>query len=423
MIPLGGPAGPTAPRWPGGRRSGRVFYGWIMVAVAFAADFFAVGFFFYSFAVFLKPLTASLGASRGDVSTALALALVASSVFAPLLGRALDRNRIRAVMIGGVLCTAAGYTVASQVTSILGLCLVFGSLIGTGVLAMGGLSAATLVANWFVARRGTALGVATIGISLSGLIMPPIATALIGWIGWRGSYGVYAVVSLLLLVPIALLVVNRPEELGLAPDGGTPPPETARPPAVDRPHRSGDILRNRDFWVLSLSFSLSFFATSAVLSQLVAHATDLGISDYHAALCLSWAAGFAVIAKFSFGYLSDRLDPRLSVALCFGTQLLGVVGIGQSTGPFHLFASSAVFGFGMGGLVPLQGALTGRIFGRFAYGRAAGWMRPVQTPLQAVGPPLAGGIFDATQSYQLAFLICICAYVLAILSAMVLRTR
>ncbi len=406
-------------------KDSRVFYGWRIVGVAFLADFFAVGFLFYSFSVFLKPLAVDFDATREAVALVLTLSFLSGSVAAPFLGRTLDRFRVRNIMIAGAFCTAAGYALTAGARSLTQVYLTFALLVGLGAATMGGLSSATLVSNWFVARRGTALGVATIGISLSGFVMPTVATALIGWVGWRGAYLLFAVVTLLCVIPpVALVVVNRPEALGLEPDGAPPPdPGTTRKPSGERVWSTREIFRNRQFWLIALCFAFAFFATSGVLVHLVSYATDLGIDEYRAAACLSVAAGFATAAKFVFGYLVDRVSPRLALSLCFATQLAGVVGISQSSAQPGLFASAALFGFGFGGMVPIQGALTGEIFGRLSYGKVAGLMRPVQTPLHILGPPLAGRIYDATRSYELAFAIFAAAYCLALLAVLRLRAR
>lgn len=403
----------------------RIYYGWRIVGVAFLADFFAVGFLFYSFSVFLKPLAAAFAGSREAVSLVLTASFLSGSVAAPFLGRALDRFRVRNIMIAGALCTSAGYALTARAGSLGDLYWSFAVLVGLGAATMGGLSSATLVSNWFVARRGTALGIATIGISLSGFLMPTLATALIEAVGWREAYLVYAALTLLVVVPpVAFVVVNRPEELGLHPDGAAhtaPGPDRRSEP--ERVWATAEILRDRQFWLISACFGCAFFATSGILVHLVPHATDLGIDDYRAAACLSVAAGFATLAKFVFGYTVDRVSPRLALGLCFGTQLLGVAAISRAGGEYGLLAGGAVFGFGFGGMVPLQGALTGDLFGRLSYGKVAGLMRPVQTPLHILGPPLAGRVFDATHSYHLAFALFAAAYCVSLVCILGLRPR
>lgn len=391
------------------------FYGWRIVAVAFIADFFAVGFLFYSYGVFFKAIALDLGGARFGVSVGLTASFLAGSLFAPFLGRALDGRSIRLCMGAGAVMVAMGYALVSQVRTIYEFYAVFALFVGIGATAMGGLSSATLVSNWFVTRRGIALGVATIGISFSGFLMPTVATALIASLGWRGGYLVYAAATLVFVLPPVLLVVrNRPEEIGLLPDGDAAGDAAPVRPSQERIWTTRELLRDPRLWLISTAFGLAFFGTSGVLVHLVPYATDLGIAEYPAAWCLSIAAGFGTGAKFLFGYLVDRTSARLALALSFGAQLAGLGLIARASDATTLYLAAAVFGSGMGGMVPLQGTLTGRVFGRLSYGKAAGLMRPVQTPLHILGPPLAGWVFDKNGNYELAFAIFAAAYVLAI---------
>ncbi|MDX1649464.1 MAG: MFS transporter, partial [Myxococcota bacterium] len=285
-----------------------MFLGWRMVAVAFVADFVAVGFMFYSFGVFLGAVEEDLGASRAEISWSLAISNLAGSFAAPLIGRVLDRLGVRRVMTAGACLMAAGFVLASQARALWQFHLAFGTLLALGAMSMGNLSAGKLVASWFAERRGTALGVATMGISLSGLAMPPLATWLILNLGWRGGFLVYAAGTLCVIAPLALLfVVERPEDVGQRPDGRPRPAEGEPPPPPERAFGSAEILRDPGFWRIVLPFALAFFSNSAVLTHVVQHALSLGIADYRAAFLLSCIAGAGVAGKVAFGRIADGL--------------------------------------------------------------------------------------------------------------------
>jgi MFS family permease len=393
-----------------------------MVAVAFLADFVAVGFMFYSFGVFLGAVETDLGASRAQVSWALALSNLAGSFAAPLIGRAIDRLGVRRVMLAGACAVSAGFALASRATALWQFHLVFGSFLALGAMSMGNLSSGKLVANWFVERRGTALGVATMGISLSGLVMPPVATWLILNLGWRGGFLVYAAGTLLVVAPVAAwLVVERPEDVGQWPDGRARAGGGEAPP--ERRFASREIVRDAGFWRIVLPFALAFFANSAVLTHVVQHALSLGIPAYRAAFLLSCIAGAGVAGKVAFGRIADRLGPRAAVALSLSLQLAGVLlllGL-HRYGP--LLATGLVFGFGMGGMVPLQGTLVAATFGRVSFGKAMGLIRPFQVPIHAAGVPFAGFVFVRTGGYGPAFAVFAVAYALALLALVVPSRR
>jgi MFS family permease len=401
--------------------SERSFYGWRIVGVAFVCDFVATGFLFYSYGVLFKAVAADFGGSRLGVGAGLMVVNIVGGLAAPFLGRAIDRHSIRAFMLAGTVTSAAGFALLSQVESLWAYYAVFGIFIGLGNLAMGNLAAATLVANWFVARRGRALGIATIGVSLSGVVMPAVATWLVAHVGWRGTYQVYAVGTLLLVTPIvARFVVKRPEDMGLRPDGAPPPPAD-QPLADERSWRTRELLRAPSFWSLVATFGLGMFALSGVLTHMVPHVTDKGIDPYRAAGVLAVTAGFGIAGKFVFGVLVDRFDGRLAVWISLAAQLLGLVGLASAAGLPGLTAAAAVFGFGMGGMVPLSATLTGQAFGRWSYGKAMGLLRPFQVPLNAIGVPFGGWVFDVTGSYDWAFRIYGLAFLIAAISIAALR--
>jgi MFS family permease len=403
----------------------RPFFGWRMVSVAFVVDFIAVGFFFYSYGVFLKYLAAEFDGARFGASLGISIANGVGAMVAPFVGRSLDRLPIKRIMITGAFLVSAGFLALSGMTALWQLYLVMGTLLALGMATMGGISSAKLVANWFVHRRGTALGRASVGVSFSGLIMPLAATGLIAWVGWRGSFAIYAALTLLIVVPlVALVVVDRPEEMGLLPDGADPPTDEQRAIAVEERHwRTREMLRDGNFWAIAVPFALAFSCLSAVLIHMFPLATDLGLGDTRAALIPSVAAGAGVLGKIVFGRMVDALDSRFAIWLSLAGQLAGVCMLLAGGGFAWLLAAAAVFGFSMGGVVPLHGAVTAEAFGRSSFGKAMGLLRPVQMPIHLLGVPLAGWIYDVTGSYHVAFEIFAGFYVVAALATFRLRTR
>jgi MFS family permease len=381
------------------------FYGWRMVGVAFVVDFIAVGFFFYSYGVFLKEITAEIAGSRFGASLGITLANGIGALASPFIGRALDRLPIKRIMIAGAFSVGAGFLALSRMTELWQLYLTMGTLLAFGMSMMGGLASAKLVANWFEEKRGTALGIATVGVSFSGLVMPVVATWLIATLGWRGGYQVYAALTVAIVVPlVATFVVDRPEDLRLRPDGGAPAPDPPPPSASRELHwRTVELLRNRNFWAIAVPFSLALSSLSAVLIHMVPYASDMGISAYRAALVPSVAAGAGVLGKIVFGRLMDHVEARRAIWASLGGQLLGLSLLLRRGGFESLLAAAVVFGFSMGGVVPLHSAVTARAFGRLSFGKALGLLRPVQIPIHMLGVPLAGWIFDTTGSYDVAF--------------------
>jgi MFS family permease len=328
-------------------------------------------------------------------------------------------------MIAGAQQVIVGFALMSRITTIWHYYLLLGTFMAAGMGMMGGLASSKLVANWFVARRGTALGIATMGVSLSGLVMPLVATWLVANLGWRGGFEIYALGTITVVVPlVAWFVVSRPEDIGLRPDGGSPTSDPSDPTReIEVVWRTRDILRSRNLWVIAIPFAMTFSALSAILLHLVPYADDVGIPPYRTAWVLSVAAGTGALGKLAFGWLVDRLDARIAVWISFAAQMIGLMMIMQGGSYGDLLAGAMVFGFGMGGVIPLQGAVTGAAFGRLSFGKVLGLMRPVQLPLHALGIPLAGWIHDSTGSYDLAWRIFLGVYVAASLVIFGLRPQ
>jgi MFS family permease len=404
------------------------FLGWRMVGVAFCVDFVAVGFFFYSYGVFFTAIEQEFGGSRLGVSLGLTVTATVGAIAAPFVGQALDRFPLKRVITAGAASMALGFLALSQVRTPLEFYLALGVFIGFGASAMGGLATAKLVTNWFARRRGTALGIAATGISASGVVMPFVTASLIEAFGWREGFLLYGAFTALVVVPLVLrLVISSPEDVGQRPDGqavATPLPATA-PVGIPghAPSPPAPILNDRNFWVLVAVIGLLFCCQSATLTHMVPRVTDTGVSLQTASLVMSLTAGSGIIGKLSFGWLVDRWTARRAIGFTVTAQLIGQIAMLQADG-LPLFAvGAAVFGYGMGGVVPLQGALVAKTFGRARFGKALGLMRPAMFPVQIIGVPLAGGIFDATGSYRLAFLLFIALYLLAALLALAFQER
>ena len=393
-----------------------------MVLVAFCIDFVAVGFFFYSYGVFFKAIAEDFGGSRLGVAIGLTVTNGVGAIAAPYVGRALDKYPLRNVMGLGALFMAFGFLGLSFVQNELQFYLVLGLFIGFGASSMGNLATSKLVTNWFDKRRGIALGIAAAGVSLSGVVMPYISAELIENFGWRQGFLVYSAFTFLVVVPLIFrLVISRPEDVGLRPDGALPikfddgsilPPVQKAPPKM----RLLELLKEHNFRMIVLTFSLLFCSMSATLTHMIPRLTDFGYTLVEASLVMSLCAGFGVLGKLSFGWLSDRLSVR---------KVMGIVIFMQFTGQYLMFSSldysafaigASMFGFGVGGVVPMHGAVVGKTFGRHRFGAVLGLMRPAMFPIQILGVPFAGWIFDVTGSYDVAFQVFLGLYFLAALA-------
>ena len=397
------------------------FLGWRMVAVAFFVDFIAVGFFFYSYGVFFKAIAAEFGDSRLGVSIGVTLTQLVGSILAPFIGRALDRYPLRNVIAVGAVSMGTGFLALGFVQTPLQFYLVLGLFIGFGAGAMGQLATSKLVSNWFVLKRGTALGIAATGISLSGVVMPAISAWIIATFGWRTGFATYGVITLMVVVPIVLkLVVSRPEDVGLLPDGAS---ERANLPPAKPPLRTREFLSQANFWFLVAIIGLLFCIQSATLIHMVPQLTDRGYSLVAASGIASATAGFGIFGKLIYGILVDRWDIRHALWMAIVFQVAGQLFMLMSDGYAVFLLGACLFGFGMGGVVPMQGAVVGAVFGRASFGRVLGAMRPPMAVLHLTGVPFAGWVYDTTGEYTTAFMTFIGLYVVAAIIVLGLRVN
>jgi len=406
---------------------GRIFHGWWVVLAAFVCHGVNVGLMFYSWSVFLTPLSEHFG-SRAAVAGSYALTQVASASYGLVVGRLVDRHGARPVQIVGALAMAAGYGLLSRVSSLAGLYACLAGPVALGSTCIGALSCNAAVARWFVRRRGTALGVSTAGISAGGIVLAPLAQELITRIGWRSAYAVLGGMILVVVLPPVILFMRRdPEDMGLVPDGdpGSGDEGAEARALLERelersvtPHAA---VRQANFWLLSVAFGLTMAGLAGTLLYQIPLLIDRGMDPAHASLVLGATAAMGVVGKLGFGALLDRYDQRRIAAVCFLLQAAGVWLLWQTRGTLALVAYVVLYGYAMGGNATLQASLVGEAFGRLHYGAIASRMTPFVMLAQAAGVPAVGWVRDRTGGYGPALATIVAAALVA--AAVVSRMR
>ena len=383
-----------------------MFYGWAIVAVAFASQFVVMGALIQCFPVFLLPLAEEFGIGRAQAALPPAAIMGCSVVVGPVVGRLVAIFPIRNVMLVGAIVMAAGFAGLSQATTFWQFLLLFGISGSVAMTALGTISCNSLIVNWFDRQRAMALGIAMIGMSISGAVMIPIASWAVATWGWRAVYVAFGAISLGLMPAVAWLVVSRPSDMGLVPDGDVGPPprahETESAAAPTPPPSTREILARRSLWLIAAACGLVFFGATGIMNHGIAFAVDRGIEPIRAAILLAAISIGAAIGKLVFGWLSDRLGERSAFAVALVCSFAALAGLLALSSYGALIAASALFGLGMGGVAPLQAALLAREFGARDFAPVMGLVGPLMIPFQIAGPPLAGYIFDARGSYDLA---------------------
>jgi MFS family permease len=387
------------------------FKGWQMVYTGMMMEFSVVGFVFYCFPLMFSVLERDIGATQSQMSSALAFWFIGSAIASIFLGRLLDKYSIKKIMmIGGVIFSLGLFSI-SFVQSSYGLLLIYATLLAIGGPALGNLSVTKLVANWFESNAGVALGVAAIGISFSGVILPILVDPLIDKIGWRNVYMVFGLLVIFILIPaIKYLVIDSPEEIGQKKDNLSEQPSSS---SVFELMDLKDFLKKNIFWVISLAFAFQFLAMGGVLLHLPLHSENLGFLGTwsvfgfpikQTVFAYSFAAFGGVIGKILLGYLMDKLKPNIPVMIMMVMQSLGIFGLTLAT-DYNLFILFCfIFGLGFGGAMPLMSASFLKAFGPQNLGSVRGISALIIVPVQPIGMVLVGRAFDLNLYIESFFL-------------------
>jgi MFS family permease len=393
----------------------RIFYGWYIVGVGFLANVASSFALASTLSIFLKPLTAELGISRGVFSLLRSGEGIIGACLAPLVGALVDRYGGRWLMAVGAAIAAAGFLCLGYIENFVQFAAIRLTLVTLGDVLMGYMVVNVVVAQWFVQRRGRAFAFTSMGVGFAKVCMPILAAWLLVSLGWRQTWMVFGVLTVALLVLPALLVVKRrPEDMGLFPDGAREPVVANVSRAFDKKTEAAHLdivwtraeaLRSSAFWLLVITFGISSVGVTGLNLHVYSYVTDLGHSPVVAATVMSVIASMQLASPLAWGMLAERIDPRMAAMLRFVVQGIGL-GLAIWTGNlFCLYAGFFLYGIGLGGNMVLPDILWANYFGRRSLGKVRGMGLLISQVLAAAGPPFFGFLFDITGGYGLSFTI------------------
>ena len=391
-----------------------VFFGWRIVAGAFLI-YFVSGGLFSTATVFFKALDSEFGWGRGALSGAFSLGFIVAGVSAPLWGRIADRRGPRSSFLPGALITGALCLLLSQVSS-LGSLYVLYAVLTFGSAGISLIPISVVLSNWFVEMRGRAIGIAYSGVGFGGLVFTPVIAFVVERLGWRAAYALAGLAVIALVTPVALWIRNRPEDLGLHPDGREPTRPNRVSGDADPPvNAAGDVLgvrgavRTSAFRLVAFTWMVAMMPLAAVGLHQVAFLTDIGLPTESAALAAGAVGGMSILGRIGFGVLAERFPIRRLYCACYGMSGVGIALLWTtaSIGPLSLVPYAACFGIATGGSWALAALLVGNLFGDRALGEIFGLLGLAATIGGAVGGTGAGLLFDQTGSYDAVFTVCI----------------
>jgi len=410
-----------------GRR--RIFYGWYMVAASVAANTIFSAAYFQGFGVLILPIERAFGWDRWVISAALSLRQLESGIVSPAVGFLLDRFSARKLIFWSAVISGVGFIGLGFTTGIVTffLCFVVISLGASGISHA--VTWPVIISRWFRRNRGLATGLAVTG-PIFGSPLVILNTQIEEAHGWRVVLFAYGALVLIGVTLLSMLVRDRPEPYGLRPDGD-PPEDSASTERSSGPlGRRTDagltlhaVLRTKEFWLFTSYLSGTFAVNSAVQGHMIPYfQQDIGLTAAWAAVVMSMVFIISGIGRIGGGYLLDRMDYRLVlavVAAMMGLALLYLqvvpVKTVSATLPFAL-----MFGVSFGCLVPMRGAVGSIMFGTRAIGKVLGILQGGPIAAGVIGPFVMGMIFDLHGNYSVAIwgLIAISALVMPLSLAM-----
>ena len=380
------------------------FYGWVIVGASCVLMSVSYGSGL-TLAVFLKPLTAEFGWSRGVTSLAYSFNMLLAGCFAPLMGYLSDRIGVRKVALFGAGLVGLGLALTSQIHSPWHLYLFQGLLMGGWGY---GALAAPLAANvnrWFTRRAGLATGIIYSGSAIGVMLFPPLSRYFINLFGWRTAYLYLGLAASILVIPAALLLrphVDRAEgDMAPEPAHHTFAPSVRHATAIETLSTTAP----PSIWWLRAAMFCCCVCMSVPLVHIVSHATDIGIPKLAAAGILGVTGAFAFPGRIGMGFLADRIGGRRSLLLCSGIQTSMVLGFLLSHDLLTFYIVAALFGIGYGGIIPQYPILCREFYGTKALGRLFGSVTLFGTSGMATGGYLGGFMFDQSGSYTLPLMV------------------
>jgi sugar phosphate permease len=386
----------------------RVFYGWY-VAVACAVLLMAtVGVGYYGLAVFLGPLRETHGWSNTVVSGATGLYFNVGGLTGAIIGGHIDRRGPLRLQAVGVILLAAAASLVGFINAPWQLYAIYTVLaIGFGMSSSVAVNA--IMARWFVARRARAMSISNTGISVGGVLLVPLGTALVEVGGLELAGVVLGALVAAVGLPVVLGVLAfTPAEMGLQPDDGVAVTSARRATLDDavqlrtwtRREAAGTVA----FWAILVGFAIVLMAQTGFVIHQISFLTERFDSANAAAAALSITAFGSIVARLVVGTFADALDKRLLAVSLFLIQGAAVAGIVLVEQRAVTYALVLVVGFTIGNIYMMQSLLVGEAFGMLSFGSILGLVGVASQATSGLGPFLVGWLEDATGGYATPFL-------------------
>jgi MFS family permease len=381
----------------------RYFYGYNIVAAGFTIQAVCIGALF-AYGVFFREIQAEFGWSRATISGASSLALLMMGAVGVLAGRLNDRIGPRILIAASAVFLGLGYLLLSRIQSPWQLYAVYGVLAGIGFSTHDVITLST-VARWFSKRRGAMSGIVKVGTGSGQLLGPMMASMLLTVFGWRHANVIIGAAILVALLLVAQLMRRDPQAMGLLPDGRSSFADTQSIGPAKQSLTLKESARIQQFWTICATEFAIFFCLFTIVVHIIPHARDLGLAPAYAAGVLSAIGGFSILGRIAMGAANDRIGGKRALVICIVLLFCSFLWLQLASTAWMLFLFAVIYGFGHGGFFTVVSPMVAEWFGTGSHGTLFGIVLFCGTLGGAIGPLVAGRIFDLTGSYQLVFIV------------------
>jgi MFS family permease len=381
-------------------------YGWVIVAVCSLTMALAYGIM-YSFSVFFKPIVAQFQWDRATVSSIYSLSIVSRGAVSIGIGWLADRYGAMKLSVFCGVMIVTGLLLASRVTQLWQFYVAFGLFLSIGLSGAYPIGSA-VTSRWFKKKRGMALGVVAAGSGFGTLTIVPLGQFLINQFNWSTAFMIFGIGGGILVISTAFFLKPAPNDYGNLqfPQGTVPNQQCETGISFKK------AIFTKELLILIVTFTLVNFCIQMIMIHLVNFATDIGISSFQAAGFVGIIGVVSIVGRLFMGGASDRIGTYPSIVACCILLLAAFILLifNRSLWGFYLF--TILFGFAYGGEVPQLPMMVAQIFGIRAMAALMGIVVFISTIGGALGPWIAGRIFDQTAHYQYAFVVAAAASLL-----------
>lgn len=385
-------------------------YFWLIGFLAFALNVMEGASLNSVLSVFIKPMSEEFGWSRGTISGVATVGAFTSGLLGLAVGPLMDRRAVRLLTVLGVVVLGGSLVSLGFVNDVWSFYAV-NSLARISSLGVISVALTVVLSNWFVRRRGRAMGLNYLGSRIAGALLPLLALYFVSNQGWRTAWVVLGLMVLMLAIPVFFYFHHRPEDVGLLPDGAS----AQDPVALEASGRGARRLepepvwtlrsaaRTPALWLLAIVSAQAYLGMGAYNMHQVPYMTDVGIPPGQAVGSLTVSALSAGAGGFLFGALAERVHVRYALAAASGVAASSSIALLSVNSLATAYVAAVAVGLGIGSTVSLTRMVWAEYYGRQSVGAIQGLVMPVQMSGNALGPLIAGWAFDVSGSYAQVF--------------------